>query len=229
MLPALALDLEVLPHLVDMQEALNEQRFTKDPTDEARGDAEAALAAAEVRVELELETPAQLQTPLEPHAAVAVWDGDELTAWVSTQGMFTARDDLATALRAAQGRTFACSPSTSAADSAASRAPASRHSSRPSSRGSRAARCGSSTTGTREQLDGGRRAATRQTVRLGARRDGTIAAIDADAVVAMGQGGWIFPVLDPGSDPLPLRRCPRAGLPREDEPPRRRTPSAHRG
>ena len=48
-----------------------------------------------------------------------------------------------------------------------------------------------------EQLDGGRRAATRQTVRLGARRDGTITAIDADAVVAMGQGGWIFPVLIP--------------------------------
>jgi len=35
----------------------------------------------------------KLQTPLEPHAAVASWDGDELTTWVSTQGMFSARDD----------------------------------------------------------------------------------------------------------------------------------------
>ena len=69
---ALALDLEVLPHLVDMQEGLNEQRFTEDPTDEARGDAEAALAAADVTIELSLDTPAQLQTPLEPHAAVAI-------------------------------------------------------------------------------------------------------------------------------------------------------------
>ena len=32
--------------------------------------------------------PATLQTPLEPHAAVAWWEGDELTAWVSTQGIF---------------------------------------------------------------------------------------------------------------------------------------------
>ena len=37
-----------------------------------------------------------------------------------------------------------------------------------------------------EQLDGGRRGATRQTVRLGAPRDGTLTAIEADAVV-----GWV--------------------------------------
>ena len=87
----------MLAHVVDAQEAVNDQRFTTDPTDDARGDAEAALAAAEVTIELELETPAQLQTPLEPHAAVASWDGDHLTAWVSTQGMFSARDELARA------------------------------------------------------------------------------------------------------------------------------------
>ena len=80
-----------------------------------------------------------------------------------------------------------------------------------------------------EQLDGGRRAATRQTVRLGARRDGTLTAIDADAVIAMGQGGWVFPVLDPGPHALPLRRRARADVPREDEPPRpERVPGARR-
>ncbi len=61
-----------------------------------RGDPDNALAAAEVIVELECETPAHVQTPLEPHAAVARWDGDRLTAWVSTQGMFDARRELAT-------------------------------------------------------------------------------------------------------------------------------------
>ena len=55
-----------------------------------------------------------------------------------------------------------------------------------------------------EQLDGGRRFATRQTVRLGARSDGTLTAIDADAVVAMGQGGWAIPVLIPART---LYRC----------------------
>ena len=60
-----------------------------------RGDPDAALAGAEVLVELTCETPAHVQTPLEPHAAVARWDGDRLTAWVSTQGMFDARRELA--------------------------------------------------------------------------------------------------------------------------------------
>ena len=85
----------MLGHIVDPQEAVNEQHFIGEPSDDSRGDAEAALAAAEVTVEVSISTPAQLQTPLEPHAAVASWDGDELTAWVSTQGMFSARDELA--------------------------------------------------------------------------------------------------------------------------------------
>ena len=193
---ALALDLEVLPHLVDMQEGLNEQRFTKDPTDEARGDAEAALAAADVTIELALDTPAQLQTPLEPHAAVASWDGDELTAWVSTQGMFVARDDLAKAfgLRTTDVRVLTryvgggFGGKQGCGFEALAAAELARVTGRP-------VRLVNDRHG--EQLDGGRRAATRQTVRLGAKRDGTITAIDADAVVAMGQGGWVFPVLIP--------------------------------
>ena len=72
---ALALDLEVLGHVVDLQEGLDKQNFTTDPSDNSRGDAETALAAAEVTVELALDTPAQLQTPLEPHGAVATCDG----------------------------------------------------------------------------------------------------------------------------------------------------------
>ena len=91
---ALALDLEVLPHLVDPQEAVNEQRFLFDPSDDARGDAEAALAAADVTVEVAIDTPAHVQTPLEPHGAVASWDGDRLTVWISTQGIFSCRDEL---------------------------------------------------------------------------------------------------------------------------------------
>ena len=72
-----------------------EQRFTEEPREVVRGDPDGALAAADVRVELTCETPAHVQTPLEPHAAVARWDGDELTAWVSTQGIFDARRELA--------------------------------------------------------------------------------------------------------------------------------------
>lgn len=200
---ALALDLEVLPHLVDMQEGLNEQRFTKDPTDEARGDAEAALAAADVTIEFALDTPAHVQTPLEPHAAVASWDGDELTAWVSTQGMFAAREELAKAfgLRkdAVRVRTEFVGGGFGAKQGAGfeglAAAELARITRRPVSLVND--RHG-------EQLDGGRRAATRQTMRLGADRDGTLTAIDADAVCAQGQGGWTMPVLIPAQT---LYRC----------------------
>ena len=48
-----------------------------------------------------------------------------------------------------------------------------------------------------EQLVGGRRAATRQSVRLGATRDGRLAAVDADALVAIGAAGPRMPVLTP--------------------------------
>ncbi len=200
---ALALDLEVLSHVVDPQEALNEQRFTADPSDDARGDAETALAAAEVAVELELETPAHLQTPLEPHAAVASWDGDQLTAWVSTQGMFSARDELAAAFGLRKDdvrvRTEFVGGGFGGKQGAGFEGLAAAELSRIAGRPVRLVNDRHA-----EQLDGGRRAATRQTVRIGARRDGTITAIDADAVVAMGQGGWVFPVMIPART---LYRC----------------------
>ena len=200
---ALALDLEVLAHVVDPQEAVNEQLFTKDPSDDARGDAEAALAAADVTIELAVETPAQVHSALEPHAAVASWDGDRLTAWVSTQGMFSAREELATAfgLRTddVRVRTEFVGGAFGAKQGAGFEALAAAELSRISGRPVRLVNDRHA-----EQLDGGRRAATRQTVRLGARRDGTLTAIDADAVIAMGQGGWVFPVLIPART---LYRC----------------------
>ena len=93
-LAALAPVLEELPPL-DLDGGLDQQRFTEEPREVVRGDPDGALAQADVRIELTCETPAHVQTPLEPHAAVARWDGDSLTAWVSTQGMFDARRDLA--------------------------------------------------------------------------------------------------------------------------------------
>ncbi|MGH7934008.1 MAG: xanthine dehydrogenase family protein molybdopterin-binding subunit [Candidatus Binataceae bacterium] len=39
-------------------------------------------------------TPVQTHVSLETHGAVAHWDGDQLTVWCSTQGIFTVRDDL---------------------------------------------------------------------------------------------------------------------------------------
>ena len=153
----------MLPHVVDPQEAVNEQRFTASRPRTCRGDAEAALAEADVTIELELETPGQLQTPLEPHAAVAWWDGDALTAWVSTQGMFAAREELAAALRAARRTTSASSSEFvgggfGGKQGAGFEALAAAELARLTGRPVRLVNDRHA-----EQLDGGRRAATRQT------------------------------------------------------------------
>ncbi len=192
-LAALGLDVEPLAHVVAADEALRDQRFTKEPEEVSRGDVEAALAAAAVTVEVEVETPGHLQTPLEPHAAVAAWDGDELTAWVSTQGMFAARDELAKAFDLQGDRvrvvTEYVGGGFGAKQGAGFEALMAAELARATGRPVRLVNDRHA-----EQLDGGRRAATRQTVRLGASRDGVLVAVDADAVVSMGQGGWVFPV-----------------------------------
>ena len=52
-----------------------------------RGDAEAALEKADVKLDETYVTPAETHTPLELHSTVAVWDGPMLTLYDSTQGV----------------------------------------------------------------------------------------------------------------------------------------------
>ncbi|NSY18696.1 xanthine dehydrogenase family protein molybdopterin-binding subunit [Neorhizobium sp. AL 9.2.2] len=49
------------------------------------GDAEAALAASPVRIESEYSTPREYHCAMEPHGLTAKWDGDELTIWEPSQ------------------------------------------------------------------------------------------------------------------------------------------------
>jgi xanthine dehydrogenase YagR molybdenum-binding subunit len=55
-------------------------------TDAAVGDFDGAFAAAPVRVDATYRTPAEHNNPMEPHATIAVWHGDTLTLYDSTQG-----------------------------------------------------------------------------------------------------------------------------------------------
>jgi xanthine dehydrogenase YagR molybdenum-binding subunit len=63
--------------------------------DEGMGDVEAGLTAAARRVEATYETPAQYHNAMEPHAVVAVWDGDQLVLDTPTQGLAIAQGRLA--------------------------------------------------------------------------------------------------------------------------------------
>src|SRR5438477_1321744 len=60
-----------------------------------RGDAEGAFASAPVKLDETYVTPAETHNPLELHATTAMWDGDSLTLYDSTQGVVNARSVLA--------------------------------------------------------------------------------------------------------------------------------------
>jgi xanthine dehydrogenase YagR molybdenum-binding subunit len=57
------------------------------PPEVRHGDVDAGLAAAEHRIEAIYETPAQYHNPMEPHAIVATWDGDRLLVDTPSQGL----------------------------------------------------------------------------------------------------------------------------------------------
>ena len=65
------------------------------PTDYARGDAEAGLSNAAVRLDLAYELARNHHNPMEPHATIARWDGDKLTVWDKTQWVMGTHDELA--------------------------------------------------------------------------------------------------------------------------------------
>lgn len=67
-----------------------------DPvTTQELGDVDAALAKAEHRIEETYYIPYIPAAPMEPRAAVAEWEGDELTVWAGTQRPFGIRSELA--------------------------------------------------------------------------------------------------------------------------------------
>lgn len=66
--------------------------------DTAVGDFDHAYACASVTLDAEYSTPDQSHAAMEPHASMAVWDGDELKIWTSSQMIDWWRTDLATFL-----------------------------------------------------------------------------------------------------------------------------------
>jgi xanthine dehydrogenase YagR molybdenum-binding subunit len=88
------------PPATDMNKERGKARAPKKvfekPADSSRGDVQAGLAAAEVRVEETYNTPTENHNPMEPHATIAAWDGDKLTVYDATQYTYGVRYALAT-------------------------------------------------------------------------------------------------------------------------------------
>jgi xanthine dehydrogenase YagR molybdenum-binding subunit len=93
------LSYEELPATVDFAGAEKDARPQKNSALQSggatKGDAEAALAAAPVSVDLRFTTPPHHHNAIEPHSTTAAWDGDRLTVHDGTQNISWLRRHLA--------------------------------------------------------------------------------------------------------------------------------------
>ena len=79
------------------------------------GDVEKALASAAVKLQRTYTVQYIAHTPLEPRAAVAEWEGDQLTVWTGTQRPFAVKDELVEAFRLAPNKVRVIVPDTGSA------------------------------------------------------------------------------------------------------------------
>ena len=93
-------DYEVLPHVVDAQEALRPdapQLHDKGnlvggkASIYTRGDIQQGLSQADFVLDQAFETQFQHNAQMEPRVALAMWEGPKLTTWTPTQGVTNAK------------------------------------------------------------------------------------------------------------------------------------------
>ncbi|HET9947672.1 MAG TPA: xanthine dehydrogenase family protein molybdopterin-binding subunit [Longimicrobiales bacterium] len=101
------IDWEVLPFVLDVEEALEEDapriwpegnlaldaRNEPRPIEARQGDLEAGFAAADEILEARFTTAFVQDAQLEPRSALAVWEGDKLVLYTPTQGISNCRHD----------------------------------------------------------------------------------------------------------------------------------------
>jgi xanthine dehydrogenase YagR molybdenum-binding subunit len=149
----------------------------QEPKAEGRGDIAAGMRAADILLEETYETAAALHNALEPHGCTAAWEGERLTLYESTQGMFDVRDEVAEKLGLAPEQVRVITEHMGGGFGA--KQVAWKHSVIAALLARRAGRpVQLFLDRSAENLAAGNRNATRQHVRLAARRDGTLTALD---------------------------------------------------
>ncbi|HEX8740330.1 MAG TPA: xanthine dehydrogenase family protein molybdopterin-binding subunit [Casimicrobiaceae bacterium] len=157
----------------------------RGPTTGSRGNVERGLAAADVVAGGEFRTQVQTHCCMETHAVVADWRPERLTVYLSTQFVAGVRNELAAVFGLPRSRVRVVVEAMGGGFGSKSTAAAYV---RTAVQLSRAAGAPVRLVLERdeEQLDTGNRPATLQTLRIGAKRDGTLTAID---VVEYGTAG----------------------------------------
>jgi CO/xanthine dehydrogenase Mo-binding subunit len=156
-----------------------------EPQVTRRGELERGLREADVVIERTYATQAALHNAMEPHGCTAAWEGDTLVLHESTQGIFAVRDEVAQKLGLPQGRVRVLTQHMGGGFGA--KQIAWKHSVIAALLAKRSGRPVQLMLDREaENLAVGNRNATRQRVRLGAKRDGTLTAIGVEALVQSG-------------------------------------------
>jgi xanthine dehydrogenase YagR molybdenum-binding subunit len=208
---------EVLPALFDLQEASRPGATQIHPNGNvlksdgregelySRGDLAKGFKQADLVVEGTFSTSTQLHNSFETHGSVASWEGDELTIWESTQYIFGVRDRVALALDIPLSRVrVICDYMGGGFGSKGQTlkqpvfcALLARMTGRPVKL---------MLTRQEENTLSGNRGATVQKIKIGARKDGTLTAIDLEATYGVGAyGNWAGSVGGPAQE---LYKCP---------------------
>jgi xanthine dehydrogenase YagR molybdenum-binding subunit len=177
---------EPLPFVVDLAAALHPSapqlreagNIAGEPKIYQRGDPGAGFRSAEVIVEEAYTTQTALHNCLEPHGCTVTWEGDRLTIWESTQSVFEVREEVAAKLKLPEHHVRVIKQYMGGGFG--SKQTAWKHTLIAALLAKQAGRPVQLMLDREaENLAAGNRNATRQFVRLGARGDGTLTAIDA--------------------------------------------------
>jgi CO/xanthine dehydrogenase Mo-binding subunit len=109
---AVRVDYEERPFVVDMERALEPGapavheggNAVRPPSTYSRGDVTKGFGEADVVVEETYRTSVEIHSPMESFGSVANWEGDQLTVWDTTQSAFDMQRALAAALKLSLGQ-----------------------------------------------------------------------------------------------------------------------------
>ncbi len=182
---------ELLEPLLDSDEAVRRNELVSDPGQYERGDVERGLAEADVVVETEYRTQTVLHNSMETHQSICEWTArDKLTVYISTQFVWGIRSDVAEHFELPEDNVrVVCEfmgggfgSKNGPDDHTYIGAELARKTGRP-------VKC--MLTRREENIAAGNRNATIQRLRVGARSDGTLTALDGEFVNSTGWGGWL--------------------------------------
>lgn len=212
-LEEIEVEYEQLPAVVDPEESISSDRVKISsegnvaggaPKVYQRGDIERGFRDADVVIEQSFKTQAALHNCMETHGSVAVWEGENLTVYTSTQSIFGVRESLARSLKVPERRIRVVSQYMGGGFGSkfgpgkytVMAAMASKALGRP---------VRVVLDRVEENLATGNRSQTVQHVRIGAKKTGELTAIELKALVNTGVSGW---AADPGGPYKMLYRCP---------------------